>query len=96
MYAKKHEADYKIVLAICDKEHVGKTYEEGEIAFTASERFYKGEEITEKEMLEMLLEADSANLFGNKCVEIAKKHGLVSEKSILIIKGIKHVQICQM
>ena len=95
MYAKKHQADYKMILAICDKEHVGKTYEEGEISFNASERFYKGEEITEKEMLEMLLEADSANLFGNKCVEIALKHGLVSEKSIIKIKGIKHVQIYQ-
>ena len=93
MYAKKHECDYKIILAICDKEHVGKTYEEGEISFTASEKFYKGEEITEKEMLEMLNEADSANLFGNKCVEIALKKNLVSEKSVLKIKGIKHVQI---
>ena len=95
MYAKKHEADYKIILAICDKEHIGKTYEEGELSFTAYERFYKGEEITEKEMLDMLTEADSANLFGNNCVGIAEKHGLVSTKSVIKIKGIKHAQIYQ-
>ncbi len=93
MYAKKHEFEYKIILAVCDKEHVGKTFEEGELSFTASEKFYKGNEITPKELEELLNEADSVNLFGEKCVTIAEKKGLISEKSIKKIKGIKHAQI---
>ena len=93
MIAKKHEIEYKIILAACDKEHLGKTFEEGELSFTASERFYKGNEVTEKELEEMIEGADSVNLFGNKCVGIAEKMGYVSEKSIRKIKGIKHAQI---
>lgn len=93
MIAKKHEFEYKIILAVCDKEHLGKTFEDGAICFTASERFYKGQEVTEKELEELLLEADSINLFGNKCVSVAEKKGLVSEKGIKKINGIKHAQI---
>ncbi|MFA6064613.1 MAG: DUF424 family protein [archaeon] len=96
MKAKIHQIDLRTILAVCDKEHIGKTFEEGEICFKASERFYNGEEITEEKLLEMLKECDSANLFGNKCVGIALKKDLVSEKSILTIKGIKHVQIYHM
>jgi hypothetical protein len=96
MFAKKHEVDLRIVLAVCDKEHLGKEYEQGEICFNASEKFYKGEKITEKELELLLNEADSANLFGNKCVDIAIKKGFVSEKGVLLIAGIKHAQIYKM
>lgn len=96
LIAKKHEVEYKTILAVCDKEHLGKTYEEGEISFTASAKFYGGEEITPEELEKMLDSADSANLFGNKCVGVAQKKGLVSEKSVLKIKGIKHAQIVRL
>jgi len=96
MKAKKHEIEYKTILAVCDKEHIGKTFEEGEICFKASEKFYDGGDITEKELIEFLKECDSANLFGNKCVGIALKNDLISERSIIIIKGIKHAQIYRM
>ncbi len=93
MIAKKHESDYNTILAVCDKEHIGKTFEEGNICFTASQRFYGGETVSENELVEMIKEANSVNLFGNKCVEIAEKNGLVSEKQIIKISGVKHAQI---
>ncbi len=96
MIAKKHEIEYKTIVGVCDKEHLGKTFTEGEIEFTASKKFYEGEEITEEELNKILDEADSVNLFGNKCVGIAEKKGLVSEKGTLKIKGIKHAQVYKM
>jgi len=92
MIAKKHEIDYKTIIAACDKEHIGKTFEEGEIYFIASEKFYAGVEVSESELEKLLEEADSINLFGDKCVNVALKKGFVSEKSIIKIKGIKHAQ----
>jgi hypothetical protein len=93
LIAKKHEYEYKITLAVCDKEHLGKTFEEGNICFTVSEKFYGGEKISEEELVALLKEADSVNLFGDKCVGIAQKNGFVGEKSPILIKGIKHAQI---
>ena len=82
----------KVLLAVCDKEHLGKTFEEGSISFTVSQRFYGGEDVTPKQLEKMLEEADSINLFGNKCVEIAEKKGFAGGKGIILIKGIKHAQ----
>ena len=93
MIAKIHEIDYRTILAVCDKEHLGKEFEEGEIFFFLFERFYKGKKVTEKELEELLQQADSINLFGNKCVEVALNQKLISEKNIILIKGIKHAQI---
>ena len=91
MMAKKHEHSMGSVLAVCDKDLLGKTFEEGNICFTVSEKFYGGKEVTEKELLEMWEESSSINMFGNKCVGIMQKKGLVGEKALLI-KGIKHIQ----
>jgi len=91
MMAKMHESTSGNILAVCDKEHLGKTFEEGNISFTASERFYGGKEITEKELLELWEDASSLNMFGNKCIGIMQKAGFVGEK-VLLIKGIKHAQ----
>ncbi|MFA5357306.1 MAG: DUF424 family protein [archaeon] len=96
MIAKIHQIDQRKILAVCDKEHIGKTFESGKITFTASAKFYGGKEISAEEFEEMLKEADSANLFGNKCVEIAQKKGLITESGVILISGIKHSQIYQM
>jgi len=93
LIAKKHENIVGDVLAVCDKEHLGKTYEDEKMCFTVSEKFYGGEKVTEKELLKLIEEFGSANLFGNKCVGIAEKEGLISETSIIKVKGIKHAQI---
>ncbi|HPM86102.1 MAG: DUF424 family protein [Candidatus ainarchaeum sp.] len=93
MIAKIHEIEYRTILAVCDKEHIGKEFEDGKIFFKASEKFYNGKKITKKELEELLQQADSINLFGNKCVEIALQKQLISEKNIILIKGIKHAQI---
>ncbi len=95
MFAKKYEIEYKTILAVCDKELIGKEFEDGKIFFRASEKFYKGKKVNEKELKNLLLEADSINLFGNKCVGIAEKQGLINETQIILIKGIKHAQIYQ-
>ena len=93
MIAKKHEHETTSVLAVCDKEHLGKTYEDGKLFFNVSERFFSGEEIGENELIELIKEVDSINFFGNKCVEIAQKEGLISESNVNTIKGFKHAQV---
>jgi len=96
MMFKIYEIDTRTILAVCDKEHLGKTFEQGELCFKASEKFYGGEEITSEDLEKLLGQVDSANLFGNKCVDIALKKGLISEKSVINICGVKHAQIYRM
>ena len=93
MIAKKHDIGTNTILAVCDKEHLGKEFEDGKLFFKVSEKFFGGEEVTEEELLELMIESESANFFGNKCVAIAIKKGLISETSVINISGIKHAQI---
>jgi hypothetical protein len=93
LIAKKHEHIEGDILAVCDKEHLGKTFEEGQISFTVSIRFFGGEKVTEKELKKLFKEFASINLFGDKCVEIAEKEGLITPTSIVKICGIKHAQV---
>ena len=93
MFAKIHEIDYKRILAVCDKELIGKTFEDGKIFFHTREKFYKDIEINETELEKLFEEVDSANLFGNKCVGIAQKKGLINETQTILISGVKHAQI---
>ena len=92
MIAKKHDHGTTTVLAVCDKEHLGKTFEEGDLFFKVSEHFFGGGEITPKQLIELTKEADSINFFGNQCTNFAIKEGLISESSVIIIHGVRHAQ----
>ena len=92
LIAKKHDLGTKSILAVCDKEHLGKSFEEGNLFFEVREKFYGGEEITRDQLLDLIKDADSINFFGNKCVKIAIKEGLISESNVIIINGVKHAQ----
>jgi len=92
LIAKKHDIGTKSVLAVCDKEHLGKSFEKGNLFFEVKEKFYGGEKINAKQLIELIKEADSINFFGNKCIEIAIKEGLISEGNVIIIAGVKHAQ----
>ena len=96
MIGKLHRRQNHNILAVCDKEHLGKKFEDEKLYFNVSEKFFGNEEITEKEFLELIKEATSINLFGNKCVKIAQREGLITETSVIFIKGIKHAQIDQL
>jgi len=78
------------VLACCDENILGKNLKEGKYDVTIDADFYKGKKTSEKEMKELLKEADSVNLFGEKSVGVALKEGLIKDSQVIKIKGIKH------
>ncbi|MDP2973980.1 MAG: DUF424 family protein [Candidatus Diapherotrites archaeon] len=93
LFHKIHSMQGKQVLAVCDKQVVGKQLRQGEIEFNVSEHFFKEKEISEKELRELLHEFDNINLVGNKAVAIAIDEKIASKESVIEIQGVKHVQI---
>jgi len=89
MLIKIHKV-YRLVVAICDSELLGKTFEQGSRILDVRESFYNGEEKTEKEIIEMmkdLIREDATfNIAGKQSVNCALKAGIISRE------GIKHVQ----
>jgi len=74
---------------VCDEKIIGKQF--GPTTVYAS--FFKGELMDEGKMLSKLQDATIGDLFGNDCVKSAIKTGMISEKNVKEIKGVKHAII---
>jgi len=93
MYAKVHSIQGKSVLAACDKELVGRELKKGEVKIFINPDFYKEKIVSEEKLLELLEEANNVNLFGEKCIGIAIKKGLISKDNVILIDKVPHAQI---
>lgn len=92
MFVKVYKTENEYMVAACEKSLVGKTFKEGKITLKVTDDFYKGDEVSEDKLLELLNSATIANLVG-KPVDIAIKHDLVDEDDVIKISGVKHAQI---
>jgi hypothetical protein len=94
--AKLHKHQHELLLAACDAELLGKTLKKGSVEFHVSERFYGGEAVDEKKLLEMLSHCTMANLVGERVIKLAKEKGLIRETGVLSVGGVPHAQILRM
>jgi len=88
---------YRDVIAICDADLIGKKFEENDFQLDVKENFFKGEKVSEEELIEIIkyeaVEDATFNIIGEKSVNTALKAGIISEESIRKIQGIPFVLI---
>lgn len=90
IYLKIHRSGESTIIALCDKELVGKKFEDKKLQLNITERFYKGEALPEDQIIEILREAANINIVGKKSIEAALKAGVIEKENIIKIKGIPH------
>lgn len=93
MYLKIHKAGESVIVAVCDKELLGKNLKEGNMKVTISEDFYKGDLVSEEDLVDIITKAGNVNLFGDRSVSCAVKCGVVDPSSVKIIDGVAHAQV---
>jgi len=81
-----------VVLAACDKELLGQTFEEGELHIHVNELYYGGEIVTLEQFEEKLKTCNIANLVGERVIGKAKEIGLITDDHIITIQGTPHAQ----
>lgn len=91
-YLKVHEANGETILAVCDEDAAGKTFENDNARMTVSKSFYCGEICDEAKLVEKMNTATMINLAGCKCVDIAVKNGFVKKHGIIRIGTLEHAQ----
>lgn len=96
IWIKIYTTQGEIILAACDEDLLGKTFEEGELQLKVSESFYGGERVTQELFMSRLKTATIANLVGRKVVNIASELGMINEDCVLEIDGVPHAQIAKM
>lgn len=80
------------VVAVCDKELLGKKFEEGNLQLDVKENFYSGKECSEKQVIEIIQrmsdEDATFNIVGKKSISAALKAGIIVEEGIKEIQSV--------
>jgi len=93
IYVKIHKSRDRTIIAICDKDLIGKKIKTKDLEIDVTERFYKGEELTEKEIIKLLKEAENINILGKESVDFAIKNKIIRKDSVILIKDVPHAQV---
>lgn len=93
MYLKIHKSGNQMIVAVCDKELIGKKLKKGELVIEITETFYKGEIASEDKIIEAISKATTANIFGSLAVKCAVDAGLIDPGCVIYVDGIPHAQL---
>ncbi len=96
VYVNLKQIGKNVMLAICDREILGKTLREGKIVFHVKEEFYNGGVTSVEEAVEMIENSTIVNMVGKCCVEKAIQKGYVHPEAVLNIEGVPHAQIVKL
>ena len=93
IYIKLHKSNNQEILAVCDKELIGKIFKDKDICLKVTESFYKGKLVKEDKAIALMKNTNNINIVGEKSIDLAIKSNLISEDNIIRIKKIPHAQI---
>jgi hypothetical protein len=92
----ERDTDEGLLVAVCDADVIGETFENGEVSLSVEEDFYGGEEVEESAVVDSLARCSVANLVGTRAVGLAVEHGFVDEENVLELDGTRHAQLLWM
>lgn len=95
MYMKKYDTDGQFIVAVCDRNILGKKFKDGNLVLKLDESFYKGNEAMENEVKEALSCATIANIAGERSIACAVECGCIDPDIVIYIDGIPHAQMVQ-
>lgn len=97
IYLKVHNTPEGDIVAMCDRELIGKVYKEAkfELDLEKYSDFYKGSLMDDKdaETVPELSSFYTANIVGKRSVGIFLKKGIVSEGDVKKVKNVPYVHV---
>lgn len=90
---KVHDNPKGRVVAACDADILGETFDDGERALHVDESFYGGDEAELVDILEAMEDARTTNFVGEELIGELLESDLVEEDEVEEIGGIPHVQM---
>lgn len=93
---KVYNTRNEVMVAACDSELLGKTFEDGDYQIQVSPDFYEDVKVSPENFISHLSEATIINLVGERVIDQAIKAGIMEEGGVIRIKGIPHAQIFRM
>ncbi|MFA4819337.1 MAG: DUF424 family protein [Candidatus Aenigmatarchaeota archaeon] len=91
-YYNLFKKDREVLLAICDEDILGKTFNSGDLEITISE-FYKGKNCDGTGALKLAKNATIINAVGNNIINMLIEKKIVEASSVMKIGGTMHAQV---
>jgi len=85
-----------LLVAVCDADVLGDTFERGDVSLTVTEEFYDGDPSDPDAVAESLARCSTANLVGEDAVGVAIEQGFVDPDNVMDIDGTRHAQLLWM
>jgi hypothetical protein len=82
-----------LLVAVCDPDILGETFENDDVSLTVSEEFYDGEPADSDTVAASLARCSTANLVGETAVGLAIEEGFVEEANVMELDGTRHAQL---
>ncbi len=92
MIIKIHKREDRTIVAVCDSDLLGRKFAEGDRQLDLTSDFYKGDERDDKDVGDLIRNADIVNLVGPKAVAIGLQEEVITQDHIVTIAGIPHAQ----
>lgn len=95
-FVKAYKVENGFMVAACDEDVLGKTYNEGKMVIEVTEEFYGRDLKVIQELKKLLKEASIINLTGEKAVACGIEEGLIDPDTVIRIQGIPHAQMVRL
>ena len=100
MILRERTTEQGLMVAVCDRDVLGETFENGHVSLTVSEDFYAGDEADadagESAVVESLSRAQVANIVGERAVAVAVEAGIIDAANVLDVGGTRHAQLVRL
>ncbi|ELZ02926.1 hypothetical protein C482_04686 [Natrialba chahannaoensis JCM 10990] len=96
MIINERQTQEGLLVAVCDNDALGETFEGDDLSLTVTEEFYGGDEVDEDAVIDSLARADVANIVGTRSVELAIEAGFIDEGNVLEVGETHHAQLLRM
>ena len=90
IFIKKNISQNSEILAVCDQNLVGKHFKENNLKLDITEGFYKGDLLSEEEVINLMKRARNINIVGKDSIKLAIKAKIIEKECIIKIKSIPH------
>ncbi len=90
---KVHDNPKGRVVAACDSDVLGETFDDGETVLDVDESFYGGDKVELVDILEAMGDARTTNFVGEELIGALLENELVEEDEVELIGGVPHIQM---
>ena len=93
LVVKKHIKDGQLALVICDKELLGKKFENDGVVLNLSAQYFQGEDMKINEIIGLLPKAATIQAVGKEAIQLLIAQKIVEPVEVKTIQKVQHVLV---